>query len=853
MGFLFLLLILNLSTTGAVFAARQESRLARGPAASGEEDKLRPLRALRSHSAQDGDVAPTPSPQETQVRGFLDSDDPEDWVRGLTVLNIELASALRPGDGGAPRPVPRWIAPLLREYLLERALEIPDRTRRLLRDEILRTPDPGEWVLLELLLAENQGFRPQIEAAITRIAADPVRRERLVDSILTHEAESPPDLFPRVFPLLAPHEPGAIVGRAIAFYREHPREDVRAAIERFLGRRFSDGGALISWWDENRYSAIHEQIVDRARGRANARTVKLWALANKIIAEGPPAQQRTWLLQSLDPKESPGPVRRRALQEIENFVARITTGEDAVDQQTQGDLLGLLLRRLQQIISGEITEDESDDPAEVHATRVNAVRALRSMAIFREDPQVLELLGSLISGLRSEHFDTSTRRGELGLIAVEVAGALRAPLGPLLDDTLEDLIGSPESAADWQRVPTAPFGAVLRAISSIGVRPKTVELLGRIVPHRPEWSEDVVNALLRPVPVEARAGALEVLAELVRGEGGTADGENLRKSAIIAIGRLGEAEGIEILIEALVRNGIDAGLAGIALQSLEEIGGGAALDAVVDLLSQPEVAAVIERPLLAVGTRLATADPTLEGLDRFLIDDAGEPRRWFLSVLGRDAIAPLLDPALQLADFRTERPDAFERFAGLHGRYWQARVGAVLARPDLMTVQEGLARVLEELPAAVEYLGPVSGNEEAEEGGAPATADPLDPVRVVLASILATAESRAAIAAALGAEDTPAVLTALESSLAREEASGTLDAAEGGPFRGTAREWLLGILEREAPISDPTALLDDLEGLSERYPMGDEVRARLLRLRPTPSTPEETDSTPPTPEPGSGD
>ncbi len=772
--------------------------------------------ALRSAQESAGDP-PASEVALTGVRELLDSVDPADWVRGL----FQLEQALSDGKISADA----WNT-LLIEYLNEHGTENPIRTRAILKDRVLRTPT-GERVLLELLGGDEvySVFRRDLEETISRIATNRERRDALTERLENMTGR----LFERLFPLLAHHEPGRLVGRAVELYQGSPSKSLAdgiiSALQNFLGQQFVPESTLIEWWGEHEKDAILELLIEQQRINANARTTQLWVRANNLIAEGDPAKHRSWLLDSLAVTET-AEVRRRALQEIERFVARISSGDGAQTPETQAEFLRPILTRLPQIISGEATTTLDRDPL---GTRIQAVRALRSLTIFREDKDVVAILELLIGNLSEKGFVGESPDTRVGLAAIKVAGALKSPVGDTLDRALDKLlrpgVGSAsgsEVPVDWLKVPTKPLDALLDALQQVGVRVDTMKLLLEVYLNLPNAQEDVLNVLvlrMSDVPDECSQSALALFETVLEGQTTNTDpNPNLTQQAITGLGRLGLPAGIPILEKGIREAEIKGEMRSSALQSIRTIGGLAAVDSMIALTASAPEGDPLRDELMHLASELCASDPTLEYLERFLIDpETGTARAWFARVVGLSELSTVLDPGKQPADFQETRPEAFQRFERLHAIHWTSRLEFALAGADLAKIEEELAKVSSEIAPLADLLR-----------SSPQADVPIE--RQILDAVTLTAGHRGRLAGQLSRNELEKLLTHLEQALGAETALFPQGKPVGVPYVGDQVSWVIAQILKFSPLQDEPAFLAGLERLSERYPMGEEVRSQLAEL-----------------------
>ena len=753
---------------------------------------------------------PAVSDAPIDVRRLLDSTAENDWVRGLTLL----AAAASVPDGA-----PQWTTSTLLEYIEQRGLENPERTRAIFAHPVMRQKVPGEAVLLKLLEGPGyETFAPEIEEAITRVAADRARRDDLSQMMISSFNS---ELVERLFPLLARHEPGALMGVVVDRLTQRPQDLVDPAllraVSRFIGRTFDDTSELDSWWGDHQGDAILTLILEQDRFNANERAKKLWARANDyLVDDASPSSYRGWLIDSLEPSQPAG-VRVSALQEIERFVPRITTGEGAQPLEQQRELLRPLLVRLQQIISREAVTLGDRDPLR---TRIQALRSLRALSIFRDEETVVALLEAMIDDLDRVGFSGESASSKLSLLAVRVAGAMKAPVGGALDGALNALLPE-EGANGWAEIPTEPLEMILSSLGQVGARSGTIENLSRLYRKRPDVREEILEVfVLRSVPEESTTQVLALFTEaLAIDVGDSADGnvdENLRTLAINGIGRLGLIEGIEPLEKAIQSDKLKRDERTAALKSIQSIGGRAALKSIERLWPTVAEGDDLRTEMATTGAEICASDPSLELLEAFLLAEGDAPLPWFSAVIANPAIAELLDPGRLPADFCTARPRDCARFERLQAVRASLEAQKETSAEDLSSISEALLSQSEQIRSILEVLG------ESPQGGA-------EGARKVLDSIALSTGGRGQVTRLLSRREIEALWAPLEQLLEAEQALFGGEVDPGIPGAGGHILWLIDQVLAH-PLEEESLFLDGLEAFLERYPRGDVVREKLAEL-----------------------
>ncbi len=783
-----------------------------------------------AHASQDL-VAPS-----DQVRGFLDSGDSQDWVRGLTLLQ----QATQQGGGAPP-----WTRELLIEYLDTRALEDPLRTRAILADPVMRSPSPGEGVLIYLLGGEAsyENFGVEIESAFSQIASKRERRDSL-SQLLGGEVSG--TLFERLFPILAQFEPNRLVDLAIERLAAStpPLEPaIRRALASFVGYDLVSATEWREWWDVHKKDAVLRLIVERERRRADERTSRMWELANRHLFEGAPGGYQRFLLDSLQTTQPPS-VRTSALQELERFVPRLTgaIGEGALTPQQQQELLSPLLGRLVEMVDTEATTLRDRDPVR---TQVRALTALGTFAMFKNEPRVVELLSRLIEKLPGTDFSGDSRDARLGQLAVRIAGVLQAPVGRALDRALAALL--PAGGGDaWDTVPPKPLAYLLQSLKQVGASAETVTQLERIYENRPDARENALWVLVQAgVPSDDASAqtALKLFGRALSEEGSS---DSLWTLAINGIGRLGSADGIPPLRNAILGPDLTRERKSAALNSLRSIGGEKALETMVDLLLQIPEGDDLGVEIVERAGDLCALDPTLQALESFLIDAEDRPRPWLRVAVECSKFDPLLAPARQPADLRASRPEAYPRFEKIHAEYWTIRAEAALEKEDLARIAEALDAVAVGVRAVVGALG------------ANGDAHPRSSARLALESVALSSGQRGKLAAQLVRRDLESLWTTL-GQLLDEEAE--LLGPEQHPEIVLACGhvlWVIEAVNRYGPLDDFDGFIAAFGRFAERHPLDEGELSKLAELEARGSTPEGggvTDpppSDPPPPDPTGG-
>ena len=764
-------------------------------------------------------------PLQVEARSLLDSSDPTDWVRALTLLGSRVNGAEEPSV---------WVGPMLLEYLTTRSRENPDRTRTILRDKLMRSRNPGSLLLRILLLEESWDFLPVVKETLSRISSD---GERRVDLIADLANETDPVVFAHLFPILAAHEPRELVQLAV---RRLGREDeqiseaVDKALGAFLELEIHGAADWATWWREHSEDALFLGILERHREIAEVRALKAWHRANRLLEGIPPSAYRSWLLDSLAADE-PGPVRAAALSQVRSFVGSVLGLSPALTAEQQSDILRPLLDRLQQIISGEASRGSSS------LFQENAVRALAAMQTFRLEPTVSAQLEVLIDGLEPEGSVASEARTRLALAAVDAARSLRAPVGRRLDAALLRLI--PDSGESWEGVSIENVGRVLGAIQAVGCRTETIEALRMIRDQIPDLRGEVLEVLvLGEVPEEARRAALSLFSEVLEVE----KDPNLRTLAVNGVGRLGLSEGIEVLLRlVLSASGGSPDERTSAVQMIQTIGGIEALGSLKELLRRiPESDPLMEL-ILEASIALASADDGLMLLELLLLDEGGKAEPWFATATTHPALEDRFDPGEQPSDMKVRNPEAFRRWLHLQTIGWELQAQSLAMITEEADLDAALSAIAGGTAAVLELVG----DEAIPEGNSH--------FRVRLESLSLSTSSRLQISGQLQRGTLGAVAETLAGLLEKEASFlDELGDDSSPPLAGNHRAWLLERLEARPPGEGEVKMLEALRKLNEQYPMSEGLLARLESLERRSAPPSEETSEPdsiPVPDPVEAD
>lgn len=599
------------------------------------------------------EVSPAEGTPEASFRESMASDDPEEWVRGMTRLSGHFGPTASP-----------WVEAVLREFLGgEPALARPVRTRKLLADPNLHAPVPCESILIELLARPEYLFLPEVRGALRRVAADPQRRAALQARLAAEGATSPlaeparpqapaalqrsATLAVRLFEVLCDHDPAGALRVVLQRLSQDgdPLQDVLlGAVATLLDEPTTDLAFWRAWWAEHQQDAIVRLLLERQRRRAMDEVVQLW---RRFLADYRqlPRSYQDLLLDGL--RRAPE-IQALAIEEIEQQLRGIVTERSA---------LAPFLDRLLEIAS---------DPASERPLRRSALRALRTMTAFREQPPapLVEALARWIQAIPAQPAGGvgATSADSLEFEALAVAGELAAPVGDAIEGALVRQLDLDENGnpASWPSHRDGVVNTLLNELARVGPRPetlgRTLTLMERILASEP-WvgtpreaarlashrlAVRVIGdrATFRQAEPPLRARALRVLeGTLLRVD------PEIRSWAVSGLGKLGMRDGIEPLAR-VVRDPGNGSYRKEAVKAIVQIGGLEAIAALravhgsLDEQQERELREDIRQSLRALVLR----DPTLAFLEEFLLG-GGSRAPWFEDSIRDPELQALLAPS----------------------------------------------------------------------------------------------------------------------------------------------------------------------------------------------------------------
>lgn len=769
-----------------------------------------------------------PAPEELEFQERMASSDPEEWVRALGRL-----SAYFDPDKLAKNP---WVAKVLRRYLIEQADEQPARTRKILSDRtMVERKEPCEEILLDLLDSQT-AFLPDVTDALVAVAADPTRRQGLVQHLRSLPIPAGSVRFSRLFAIVGRHDPQAVIRVAIqrlgngepdsgqpkpsdasgsdASVAEDSRREadrvVLEALQRLLGIEFVDAAACREWWKQNERTPIPDWLRQRDRQRLLAETIQIWQQALQHLQPNKNAL-REFLLDSLDRSQE---IRREGIRQTQERLPSLFQGEVALLQPFVDRLL-------------LIAKDPSVDPG----VRLQALTALENFTDFSGyEPLVSALL----------EWIQSPASANLRLAAVRVAGKLKCALSLELESLLESLLVSDEAGNwDWDRDADDLVAGLLDAISRIGPRrsqestagtpakPGNLQLMKRVFESRvpPEATRaekrikvhDLVVKLLgqwraATPPTSEDDLVLELLNQALERRAGLA-----RRLAIIGLGTLRRAEGIAPL-EVVVKGGSDPGNRSEAAKAIYTIGLRESVVSFRGLLQelQEERNRELRQQIVRHAEDLCATDPTLGLLSEYVFPKE-ERTPWFARLVDEPALAKLVSTD----QVKPETQEVMNAWLTL--RVAMARF--LLERAEQASPENEAAAYQRLAQSTQEILDYRNAHPELQYRGI----DKIARLRFIA--------GRAELVELIGRGDYSALVTVLESQLTKLSESGSPSVSADA---GVRLLWVARRLEKttlaspDSPV--PEGVIDSLEQLQKRFglDLGDEwTRIReSLRQKP---------------------
>lgn len=726
-----------------------------------------------------------------EVIGYFASDQSADWVRALTLLGARI-------EAGTP---PSWVGSLLLELLTEQSEQNPERTRTILEDRLVRASGSGIPILLVLLRQDaNWPFLGEVERNFRVWSADSEIRERLLTELSVGEE---PLLITRLLPILAARDPRRTVEIAIGRLAAEPEGSSEAlvkALSSFLELDLQHS-EWAQWWEDNRDQPIVSGILERQRSAAQARELKTWERANRLLREVSPQRYRSWLLDSMGDTEPVG-VRSVAIVECGRFARELHKEGSGVEPELLHELLVPIRDRLLQFIS------QLDDPdallvlSDRQELAVASFAAMSHLTSFREDPVVVKLLMQRIEGLTHGSANGDRR---IAREALKMATTLRAPVARAVDDALERF-----RPARGQETDIGELRRLIAAARAIGCTSRTVDLLGSIARDVPELQEPVLETLVfGDIPEDEVDKVLAYYGDLLQ----ESTNDNIRALAINGIGRLGVEDAIPLLTRLVLGSDGDSEVERkAALTMIRSIGGPRSLEGIIEILTKLADSDVLYPAALETAIAMIPTDPSLGLARRLLIDDSGSPNPWYGTAIRSGGVVEALQAKAQPTDIRTRSPGRFVQWIPLQSLRIDEMIVDLTAQEDASSDQWKL--ILDETRATIGLLGE-----------APLPTD-LQIFGWKLRRVATEIEGRLSVEEALAQGDTERITVAFRSYLE------AISLQQSNPpvepvFSKDPWDWLLLRLEQRAPLESDPALIRSLRTLAESVPGRDDVRERL--------------------------
>ena len=725
------------------------------------------------------------------VTGYFASEQSADWIRALTLLGSRI-------EAGDP---PQWIGTLLLDLLTEQSQQNPERTRTILKDRLIRSDSNGIPILLVLLRQDaNWPFRAEVESNLRVWSVTPSIRERLLTELSVGKDAL---LITRLLPILAARDPRRTVEVAIVRLASEPEGSsvaLVAALSSFLGLDLSHL-ELVQWWEDNRDQPIISGILERQRQSAQARELKTWERANRLLREVAPNRYRSWLLDSLRDSE-PGTVRSVAIIECGRFARELHKEGSGIEPDALRTLLTPVRDRLLEIITLLDDPDATLLLAERQELAVACFGSLSHMTSFREDQVLVALLKQQINSLI--HGSANGER-RIAREALKMATTLRAPVARAVDDALERF-----RPARGQDTDVGELRRLIAASRAIGCTSRTVDLLGSIAQEVPELQEAVLETLVfGEIPDDAVEKVLAYYGGLLQ----DSTDDNIRALTINGIGRLGVEEAIPLLTRLVLGDDGDSETERkAALTMIRSIGGPRSLVGFIEILMKLPDSDALYPTALADVIGMIPTDPSLGLVRRLLMEESGQRYPWYDQAIRSDGVVEALQAKGQPTDLRTRSPGRFEQWILLQSLRIEGMIADLLVLEQVPT--EKWREILDEVTASIGLFG--------EE---PLPSD-LQISAWKIRGVATEIESRLAVEDALSQGDTERITEAFSGYLegiALQEANPPIDRL----LAEDPWDWLLKRIEKRPPLESDPALVRSLRTLAERVPARDDVRERL--------------------------
>lgn len=627
----------------------------------------------------------------------MDSENPEDWVKGLARLEF----LLEHNAGTLSADLTSSIV----AYLTARSDQSPQRTAKILESSLLARPDVGERVYLEVLrFPSAEQSAEGARRFLARLCRTPARHAALVTRLHDDTDET---RFPRLFAVLLETDPASTTASIFrqlggTVSGEWERLVLRALNKHFRVRLENRDQAL-AWWRQHDGVPVVEMLI----GDPDHLAQRVWEDATDWLKQGPPLAYRDWLVGSLARE---GRIRALAVERLQAFAHAATSGGQPIPQRRE------LLTPALAALLGLLGESTGLSLAE----RLQVMAALGEFSDFGSDPELVARLTVLVAPLPANEIGNPAP--PLGVAAVKVAGRLAAPVGDPLDALLGRVVRSARVAGTeevlWPEELDGLVTAILGSLRRIGPRSATIPLLRELLQHgapaldqRPGSREFrllavqvLVNGAERLPAEDDRRAVFAVYTELLSARDLAG---NVIKSAILGLGNLRYTEGIPEL-ERMVNTwqAENGEIAQHAVRSIGTIGGAKAAQSLRRLKGQYHgVAEALSAVIQDTALKLVSEKERRYSLLRIYVarDDGGlEP--WLRESIESPRIALLLDPREIPVDFPRDMPEEFLEWLRLHGDISGAELERCAEKSDLVTQSDAYRQVAQSSGQVLGFL-----------------------------------------------------------------------------------------------------------------------------------------------------
>ena len=646
--------------------------------------------SLSSDASQGDDEKLADPPAHEQFRTALQSSDSTQWVQAMGELGTLKRIAER-----------TWLEGILREYLTAPLAQgNPERTRFILKHQVMRSEVLGEALLLEILARDSGSFQTEIRSALRQIvvAGTETRRRQLLDKAMarsTGDAIGFALLFPQILDIVASHDPLLAVGAVVEYLQAPADEPVAAVLSRSLQTFLRLKAPPPSWkeWLEQHRETLLSELIERIERSQ-------WEACTEML-RADPTRLRDWLLLSLE-DNAPASRRRLALDELTQLVQSIA-GNGGESPQKIEFLRPVTMRLVAITAAGEWTI----------GFRLRALRALQAMEHFLKEPELENdtLRATLAEWIAALPKPAGSREARLGLEAVKAVGVLGIDAGIQLDELLDKL------EQQWTPAEDELVLALLTSLGQLGPREPTVELVRRVYrnPHAKGLERHRVRAVqvlnnkerVETFSDEAKEAVRTFYSSVVADK----DAGEPRRYAIIYLGNLGDPKTVPDLHAVITDVGtISEADRSAAIGAISKIGSNAAARAFRDLF-RTLAAGTLRDQVRAYALVLCSKDETLEFLSEYVTED-GQPMEWFETFLAEESIAKLLDPD-STPTIRTVAA-VRKRWDELRQKQCEAILARTEALAEIPAQEQGYARLTTVAGSVVGFADALAPAEKAQ-------------------------------------------------------------------------------------------------------------------------------------------